>query len=350
MFLEPAIIANARVLDQALLGNAVQFLGNTAGGLAQLSSSNAHAYLVSARQKLNEQKCPNVGRHLVLGAASEARMLETDLFISAERVGDGGTAMREAELGKKFGFGTYMDLNTPSAAVGGEATATTTTAAHAKGVSVINVTSVTNIAVGTYFTVAGDMTPLRATAINTLAVTVSRPTMNAIGSGAVVTPITEGTVDLGADYVNGYVKEIHVDGGPAPQVGQMVSFVDTSGGGLIRAPEYTIMQVTNTAGSDYDILLDRPLETALADDDVVGYGPAGELNLAFSRNAIALVNRPMLLPMGGSGARAAFVSHNGLSMRVVITYDGNQQGHLVTVDSLFGTKTLDTDLGCILLG
>ena len=37
--------------------------------------------------------------------------LKTDLFISAEKVGDNGTALREASLGRKFGFDIYTDQN-----------------------------------------------------------------------------------------------------------------------------------------------------------------------------------------------------------------------------------------------
>jgi hypothetical protein len=37
-------------------------------------------------------------------------------------------------------------------------------------------------------------------------------------------------------------------------------------------------------------------------------------------------------------------------MRVVMTYDGNLQGHLVTCDLLCGVKVLDINLGTVMLG
>ena len=93
------------------------------------------------------------------------------------------------------------------------------------------------------------------------------------------------------------------------------------------------------------MLLNRATDEALADDDVAAIGPMGEYGLAFHRDAIALVTRPLALPMSGTGAAAAVASGGGLSVRVVITYDGAKQGHLVTVDILCGVKTLNTSLG-----
>ena len=350
-YLAPAMSAQARFVDQCLLGQATQFLANTSGGLGLLSASTAHNHLVETREKLNNQKAYPTGRNLVLGSSAEARMLETDLFISAERMGDGGAAMREAHLGRKFGLNTFMDLNAAGTELATADTATTMAAAAAKGATSLSVTA--SIAVGTYFTVAGDMTPLLCSAVTgsgPYTVTVTRGLKEAVASGAVVTPYVKKLVDLGAGYAAGWHKEIHIDGaGADPHVGQLVTFTDDEATDVLFAGEYTIMQVTNTAGDDWDIILDRPLETAMADGDIVGLGPNGGLNMAFHRNALALVMRPLALPIPGTGARAALASHNGVAMRVVITYNGTSQGHLVTLDTLFGVKTLDTDLGVVQL-
>jgi hypothetical protein len=239
-----------------------------------------------------------------------------------------------------------MDLNTPRA-TGATTTTTTTTANSAKGAATVGITAA--VGVGRYVTIAGDMTPLRSTT-NTTTLTPTRAIREATASGAVVTKYEVGAVDY-ASYANGYVKAIHVDGGPVPRVGQIVAFNsgDTSTG-TVRTPEYVIIRVTNTAGSDYDIVLDRPLETALADGDAVCYGPDGDYNFGFHRNALALVNRPLALPMAGTGARAAVATYNNMSMRVTIQYDSKSRGHRVVIDGLCGVAPLDTDLGLVLLG
>lgn len=351
IYLTPALQANARVLDQALTGAAFQFLANTRGALKGLSKSNAADYLVDARDLMNQNKAYAAGRNLVLASNSEAQMLKTEMFIKANESPEGGRAMREAYLGMKFGFNTFMDLNVPSAS-GTVVTTTTTSAAAVKGAASVAITAA--VGVGRYVTIAGDMTPLRSTT-NTTTLTPTRAIREAVASGAVVTKYLLGKVDLTAGYVDGWVKAIHVDDGGLdtciPRVGQLVSFnAGDEATGTVRTPEYMITQVTNTAGNDYDIVLDRPLETALANNDVVAYGPDGDYNFAFHRNALALVNRPLALPMEGAGARSAVANYNGMAMRVVIAYDSKKQGHRVTLDSLFGVAPLDTNLGAVLLG
>ncbi|KKM98411.1 hypothetical protein LCGC14_1158160, partial [marine sediment metagenome] len=64
----------------------------------------------------------------------------------------------------------------------------------------------------------------------------------------------------------------------------------------------------------------------------------------------ALVTRPLAAPAAGTGALSFVANFNGLSMRIVITYDGTKQGHLVTCDLLCGVKVLDTRLGAVMLG
>jgi hypothetical protein len=97
-------------------------------------------------------------------------------------------------------------------------------------------------------------------------------------------------------------------------------------------------------------MLDRPLVAAIADDAAVSVGPAGNYNFALQRNALALVTRPLAIPMEGTGARSAIVAYNGFAMRCVITYDGHGQGHLVTLDSLAGIAVLELANGAIMYG
>lgn len=67
--------------------------------------------IVDARKFLTSAGAPLTERRLVYGSDFEAELLKTDLFVSAERVGDEGTALREASLGRKFGMDFYVDQN-----------------------------------------------------------------------------------------------------------------------------------------------------------------------------------------------------------------------------------------------
>ena len=71
-------------------------------------------------------------------------------------------------------------------------------------------------------------------------------------------------------------------------------------------------------------------------------------SLAFHRNAIALVTRPLALPMGAS--KAAIVSHNGLGVRVVYGYDQDTKKDTVSLDIIYGIKTLDETMAVKLVG
>ncbi len=354
--LRPAIQSIAQGLDKIVLGQTPAFLDNATGHLNGLSSSNVLAYMTGLRKVQNDNKVPINDRNLIVTSAAEATMLSNELFISAEKVGDQGTALRDASLGKKLGYATFMCQNQPFVDINGCSTVTgaiNNASGYAAGTTSITVDGLSAaIAAGTYFTVAGDDIPHTVTSTtggSTPTAIVFTPALaTAVVNDAVVTIYKPLAVDLTAGYDAGYVKEIHVDAltsaALAPQVGQAIAFGTTTSRRV-----YTIVEVSNVTATDADILLDRPLDLGLTNDDAAFLAPAGSYNLAFVSAAIGLVIRPLALPKAGAGALAAVVNYNNLSIRVVITYDGNKQGHLVTVDMLAGVKVLDSELGAVLL-
>lgn len=359
IYLEPAMNGEARLLDQVIAGQVYQFLGNRAGGLGSLTSSNGHDYLMDARKVFNDSAVPSEMRWMGLSSPSETLLQKTALFKQAQQIGDQGQALRNALLGHLGGWNTFLSLNTPAVRGATQGTATTTAAAAAAGATSISSTAA--IVTGAYFTIAGDMTPLRATTTagsGPYTIGISRPLLNAVASGAVLQPYASGLINQGSaiaagdttlvvtdGYPKGWMKPIVVDGTGVPVVGQLVSFKAV--GGTLYTPEYCIVQVL---ASGTQILLDRPLDNAVADNDIVDYGPNGDFNFGFRQPAVALVNRSMDIPEEGTGARANRAIFNNMSMRVVMTYDGKKQGTRVTLDSLFGIKPLDTAQGMCLLG
>lgn len=71
-------------------------------------------------------------------------------------------------------------------------------------------------------------------------------------------------------------------------------------------------------------------------------------SLAFHRNAIALVTRPLAAPAPGLGAQGSYASIDGISLRVVTAYDARYKGTLTTFDILYGVQLLDAKLGVII--
>lgn len=65
-------------------------------------------------------------------------------------------------------------------------------------------------------------------------------------------------------------------------------------------------------------------------------------SVAFHKEALAFVNRPLELPMGA--ARAYVASADGFSVRVVIQYDNQAKKDVISVDCLYGIAELNKDM------
>jgi hypothetical protein len=302
------------------------------------------------------------GRNFVVSSGAETNILKADDFTSAEKVGDEGTALREASLGFKLGFDFFMDQLMSDFSNTDIGTANDINNGNIiAGTTAITMTDSSVVTAGDMITVAGDMTPQRVTAVNgtTHVVTITPGLKYAIEDAAVVTVYDSGlinqdtsTIAAGATtgttgYRAGWHKGIAVDGlstvaGVA--VGMQVYLAGVVG------YTYAITSIDSTASGEAVIQLDRPLEELVAAEAIVSFYPTGSYNFAFHRNAIAFVSRPLALPRSGTGALAAVVNFEGIGLRVCITYDGTRQGHLVTVDLLCGVKVLDQQYGAVMYG
>ena len=349
----PAMQNNARMVDRAILGRVHGYLANAVGGLDALTGANSRDTILDARQKMNENKAFVQNRHMVVSPASETALLKTDLFLRANERGDDGTALEEASLGRLLGFNFWLDQNTPYTRVAdSDVTAGVTDGADAAGTTVIDVTITgTNASGGEWVTIAGENQPHWVTAFTNTGGDIDDLTLDsgltvATASGAVVN-FYESAAAQGA-YAAGENLPLVIDGfatGKPPMVGQLLAI----GTGASRRV-YTIIESEVINATDQSVLLDRPLELAVADNDLVFPGPAGSYNFGFHKEAIALVNRPLALPASNLGVRSSVGVHNDVSMRVTMQYDITGQGTVVTLDLLCGVQILDTDLGVVMLG
>jgi len=345
-FLTPAVRSIARGVDQILLGQTYQFMTN---GVGKLGTDLAKATVIAANTKMNQNKVP-VGpgmRNMILTPGQEGALLNVADFT---KVNESGTsqALIDAQLGRKFGFDFYMCQNAPS--VGAQTASSTAavnlSAGYAAGATTIAMDGTSDtILPGTWFVVAGDNTPqvvVTATGSPTTSITCSPGLRNAVVNDAVITFYPVGAVNLSAGYASGYTKTLAVDGlTAAPEAGQLMSINSAA-----NRKDYALINTPTTTAVD----LDRALDSAVTNDTIVGLGPTGDYGFAFHRNALALVSRPLAIAPQGMGATQAVANYNGLSVRVSLAYDSYKQGMLVTVDTLLGTKVLDTNLGAVLFG
>ncbi|WP_029923868.1 P22 phage major capsid protein family protein [Nocardia otitidiscaviarum] len=76
--------------------------------------------------------------------------------------------------------------------------------------------------------------------------------------------------------------------------------------------------------------------------------PTTEVGLAFHKTAVAFASATLALPTDNTWATV--VSYKGLSLRLVKQYDMQEKAEVMSLDILYGTKTLDADRGVLLRG
>ncbi|HEX5561800.1 MAG TPA: P22 phage major capsid protein family protein [Nocardioidaceae bacterium] len=76
--------------------------------------------------------------------------------------------------------------------------------------------------------------------------------------------------------------------------------------------------------------------------------PTTEVGVAFHKTAFALVTRPLEVPPGAQDA--TIMSYKGFGLRVVYDYDIKYKQTVVSVDCLYGTKTIDAKRAVLLKG
>jgi hypothetical protein len=350
VYLEPALTSIAQAIDEVVLMQMYRFIaaGNVVGKLGTAISKTT---VINAREVLNNNKSPITDRRFIVCPNMEGDLLNVGDFTKANEVGDDGTALREGHLGRKFGFDFFMDQNSPTVATGSTtiAGAVNNADGYAAGSTTIAMDGLSGaITNGSWCTIAGDMTPQKITAsvggATPTSITVSPGLKSAVVNNAVITIYSPGAIDEAAGYAQYYTKTMTVDGfSVAPRTGQLVSL---DANAVTSSNVYGALSTPTTTA----LLVDRGLAAAVSNNDVVGIGPSGDYGWAFHRNAVTLVTRPLAAPQAGTGALSSVAEYNSLSVRVVITYDGTKQGHLVTVDILGGVELLDANLGCLVLG
>ena len=358
MYLPEMISGMVRLVDRCVAAQALQFRGTAVGGMGTMSSSNAKQFMLDLRKKLNDSNVPEMGRNLGWANYSESKLQENDTFKSLEYNGNsGGEALRQAQIGSLYQFDNFRSSNLPSVDAGNVTykTATTLNGAVAAGATAVTVASGTNVLVGSYITIAGDDTPLQVGAKSTNDLTLRHGLLKAGANGAAVTLCPTAAVNQASAIAAGPLSAAVASGYPAgwtesivydtdtstPQVGQIVGFATASAG------EYVIVEVDTTTK---EIWLDRPLAVTIADNEVIGLGPAGDVNWAFHKNAVTLVNRPLVVPNQGTGAVGAVFSDRDISARVIFSYNNELEGLELTIAALFGHEILNTDLGGVIWG
>ncbi len=117
---------------------------------------------------------------------------------------------------------------------------------------------------------------------------------------------------------------------------------------VIGGKNYTVTQDTAAAsGNAISGIRVYPALPAVQDNAEVSFVPSHTANLAFCPMAFAFATRPLVAP---AGVESYVTGFNGVNLRVVRGYDMQHKRELLSMDVLYGFKTLYPELAVRVLG
>lgn len=313
-YIQPAAITLANTIDRAI-ATLYRSVWNSVGTPGTTPAS--FAAIAAAAQRMDEMAVDGSGRTMALNPAARYAVAGNQTTLNA--VGDKSrSAYQMAEVGNVATFDTYSTQNVRTHTVG-VATGTPLVNGASQNVTYANATgsnwsqslitdgwtnSTTGILkAGDVFTIAGVFA---------------------------VNPVPD---DTGAKQVQPYLQQFTV-------------LADANSGATTGPATLTISPPIITSGPQ------QTCSAAPADNAAITVlgtgGTAYPQNLAFHKNAFALVTVPLEMPDGA--AFKARESYNGLSLRVIKDYDITNDTEIIRLDVLYGVKAIYPDLAARLWG
>lgn len=295
--LKPAMSSLSQKIDKYALTK----IGDL-GGMAEtadFTAPNSLADVSAVVEKMNRQKIPQQGRKMIVSPTMQTQIYSIDNFVQAQMSGDNTSPVRDALLGRFMGMDMLMALELPSHTVGAYLVSATDnawaiTAAHTEGTTTISLDG-------------------------------------ASGSGTAATAIGD---TLRITYVDGFTRDHKVTNVVANSSGAFASV------GI--SPGLYGVDAAAVDGASPNVVANDAVCTLVGGNaSVTSY----TLGAAFVPDAFQLVFVPQPAPMG-PGTSAATVSYNGMSLRVLQTFDHTKKRDLISVDCMVGAAAIDARLGC----
>ena len=157
---------------------------------------------------------------------------------------------------------------------------------------------------------------------------------------------TSGNLTAGGTGATGYKVESNVSANQTISVISNASASGTLSGGVkvgdlvvLGGKNYTVILAADAASNKVSVKLDKAV-TASANDPVTIVQGGGQ-NLVFHQNAFAFVTRPLAAP---AGVESYTTSYNGITLRVVRGYNMQYKKEMLSMDILYGYKTMYPEL------
>jgi hypothetical protein len=157
---------------------------------------------------------------------------------------------------------------------------------------------------------------------------------------------TSGNLTAGGTGATGFKVESNVSANQTISVISNASASGTLSGGVkvgdlvvLGGKNYTVILAADAASNKCSVKLDKAV-TASANDPVTIVQGGGQ-NLVFHQNAFAFVTRPLAAP---AGVESYTTSYNGITLRVVRGYNMQYKKEMLSMDILYGYKTMYPEL------
>lgn len=113
----------------------------------------------------------------------------------------------------------------------------------------------------------------------------------------------------------------------------------------IGTKRYVVVADATAASEEISVKINEKI--TVAQNAAVTVIPGGTQNLVFHENAFAFVTRPLAAP---AGVESYTTSYNGISLRVVRGYDMQYKKEKISMDVLYGYKTMYPEMAVRVLG
>jgi hypothetical protein len=108
--IQPAMRAIAQAVDSDICSRSATAIA----GHYPVTSTPVVSDISGLEAVADTLKWPVMDRRLVFNPVTKSAYIALDSFLNADKRGDGGQALRTAEIGKVMGFQCYMDQNMPT--------------------------------------------------------------------------------------------------------------------------------------------------------------------------------------------------------------------------------------------
>lgn len=302
LFIEPCMSQMAAYIDNDVAQGVIQYIGQTVG-IPGTTPATANV-LMAGMQKLDEAAVPRDSRYTVVNPAANAALVlgMTGFFNPQQTISNqfkegmmGANVLGYKEIAMSQSIGQFTTGTRVAATV---ATTVTTNGQTTLALTLSGGTATDTIKAGDVFTVGSVFSVNPQTRQTTGSLYQFVALADAVGVGSAITVTVPAM--YGPDQALATINSF-------PQSGATITFV---GGAALTYPQ----------------------------------------NLIFQEDAITFATADLEMPDAGTGVKGSRMNYDGLSVRILNFYDGQNDRQVTRFDILYGFGVIRPEMACRLVG